>query len=139
MRAKEASNKYSTFSLAASREGLFQVLFAFLETFRAGMMATPVSSCLELRARNLEIVCNSLSRRSSLSKVWLLIAEPGHLLDYKQDIKENHDETGGYLGAHNGQWRSVAEVLGHNIHPEPSEGELGRGGEASVASTCLVY
>ena len=102
-------------------------------------MATPVSSCLELRARNLEIVCNSLSRRSSLSKVWLLIAEPGHRLDYKHDSKESLGEAGGYLGAHNGQWRSVAEVLGHNIHPEPSEGELGRGGEASVASTCLVY
>ena len=44
-------------------------------------------------------------------------------------------ETGGYLGAHNGQWRSVAEVLGHNINLEPSEGELGRGGETSIAGT----
>lgn len=97
------------------------------------MMATPVSTCLELRARNLEIVCNSLSRRSSLSKVWLLIAEPGHLLDYKQDIKEIPGETGGYLGAHNGQGRPVPEVLGHDVNTEASDGELGRGGEASVA------
>ena len=80
-------NDIITFSLSSSRGLLFQVLFAFLETFRAGMMATPVSSCLELRARNLEIVCNSLSRRSSWSKVWLLTAEPGHRLDYKQDSK----------------------------------------------------
>ena len=114
---------------------MFQVLLAVLETFRAGMMATPVSSCLELRARNLEIVCNSLSRRSSLSKVWLLMAEPGHLLDYKKDINENPTETGRNLSAHNGQWRSVSEVLGHNIDSEPSEGQLCRGGETRVAST----
>ena len=63
------------------------------------------------------------------------MADPGHLRDYKEDMKERHDGTGGYLGAHNGQWRSVAQVLSHHIDPEPSEGELGRGGEAAVAST----
>ena len=63
------------------------------------------------------------------------MAEPGHLLDYKQDINENPTETGRNLSAHNGQWRSVSEVLSHNIDSEPSEGQLCRGGETRVAST----
>ena len=79
-----------TLYLFSSRGLLFQVLFGVLETLIAGMMATPVSSPLELRARNLEMVLNSLSRRSSLSKVWLLMAEPGHLLDYQKLKSENY-------------------------------------------------
>ena len=50
----------------------------FLDTLRAGTIFTPLSSLL-LKAMNLAMVTNSRSSRSSLLKVVLLIAEPGHL------------------------------------------------------------
>ena len=44
-------------------------------------------------------------------------------------------EVFSYLSAHNGERWAISEVLSHNINPEPSEGELGRGGEARIAGT----
>ena len=97
------SSHAPTCSLLSSRGRLFQVLFSFLDTFSAGMIETPVSSGLLLSARNLDLdinlmmkiilssclhlhllmVTSSLSSRSSLSKVWLLMAEPGHRRDWR--------------------------------------------------------
>lgn len=65
-------------SLAASSGRLFHVLPAVLDTLRAGMMVTPLSPWPE-RPMNRWMVTSSRSNRSSLSKVWLLMAEPGHL------------------------------------------------------------
>ena len=48
-------------------------------------------------------------------------------------LSQEKGELTGHLGAHNGEGRSVAEVLTHHRHPPAPEGELGGGGEAGVA------
>ena len=68
-------------SLAASNGLLFHVCPSFLDNLRAGIIFTPVSLNWVARATNLWMVDNSRSKRSSLSKVELLVAEPGHLRD----------------------------------------------------------